>query len=50
MLDVPAREVVVHTEPGRSGYALVRRQPWTAPLTVPVGDGVPLDLAEVLGR
>jgi len=48
VIDVPAREVVVHTEPGRSGYALVRRLPWTAPLSVPLGEGIPIDLAAVL--
>lgn len=39
VLDVPVREVVVHTDPGPTGYRMVRRQPWSQPLTVPVGDG-----------
>ena len=50
VIDVPAREVVVHTEPGPSGYALVRRLPWTAPLSVPVGAGISVDLATLLAR
>lgn len=50
VVDVPAREVVVHTRPGPTGYASVRRQPWTAPLVVPVGDGIPVDLAALLSR
>ena len=50
MIDLPAREVVVHTEPGPSGYALVRRLPWTTPLSVPVGAGIPIDLADVLAH
>ena len=50
VLDVPAHEVVVHTEPGPTGYRMVRRQPWTEPLTVPVGDGALLDLASLLER
>ena len=50
VLDLPAREVVVHTQPGPSGYALVRRLPWTAPLPVPVGAGIFIDLAAVLDR
>lgn len=49
VVDVPAREVVVHTDPGPTGYRLVRRQPWTQPLTAPVGEGVPVDLASLLG-
>ena len=50
VVDVPSREVVVHTEPGPSGYALVRRLPWTVALSVPVGAGIPVDLAAVLAR
>ena len=50
VIDVPAREVVVHTDPGPSGYALVRRVPWTTPLPVPVGAGITVDLATVLAR
>ena len=50
VVDVPSREVVVHTEPGPSGYALVRRLPWTAALPVPVGTGITVDLAAVLAR
>ena len=50
VVDVPAREVVVHTEPGPTGYRLVRRQAWSEPLTAPVGDGVVVDLASLLGR
>jgi len=50
VLDVPAREVVVHSEPGPSGYALVRRLPWTTPLSIPVGTGIAIDLAAVLAR
>lgn len=49
VLDVPAREVVVHTDPGPTGYRLVRRQPWSEPLTAPVGDGITVDLASLLG-
>lgn len=47
VVDVPAREVVVHTEPGPAGYAVVRRLPWTAELSVL---GVPVDLAALLPR
>jgi Uma2 family endonuclease len=50
VIDVSAREVVVHSEPGPSGYALVRRLPWTAPVSVPVAAGIPVDLATVLAR
>ena len=45
VLDLPAREVVVHLEPGPSGYAEVQRLPWGAPLSVL---GVPVDLAALL--
>jgi Uma2 family endonuclease len=45
VIDLPRREVVVHTEPGDAGYATVRRLPWTAPLEVL---GVPVDLATLL--
>ncbi|SDQ48133.1 Uma2 family endonuclease [Quadrisphaera sp. DSM 44207] len=45
VLDLPRREVVVHTEPGEAGYATVRRLPWTAPLAAL---GVPVDLATLL--
>ncbi len=48
VVDVPAREVVVHIEPGPTGYRLVRRQPWSTPLTVPVGEGIVVDLASLL--
>ena len=43
-----AREVVVHREPGPSGYADVQRLPWTTPLEVPVAPPIPVDLAELL--
>ena len=45
VLDLPAREVVVHTDPGPGGYATVRRLPWTARLSVL---GVDVDLAALL--
>ncbi len=45
VLDVPRREVVVHTEPGDAGYATVRRLPRTAP---PEVLGVDVDLAAPL--
>lgn len=44
VVDVPRREVVVHTDPRPDGYADVRRQPWREPLAVPVGDGIAVDL------
>jgi Uma2 family endonuclease len=47
VLDLPRREVVVHTEPGDAGYATVRRLPWTAPLSVL---GVEVDLAALLAE
>ena len=50
VLDVPAHEIVVHTDPGPTGYRMVHRQPWTEPLTVPVGDEARLDLASLLER
>ena len=40
----------MHTEPGPSGYALVRRLPWTTALSVPVGAGITVNLAAVLAR
>ncbi len=49
VIDVPAREVVVHSDPGPTGYRMVRRHSWNQPLTVPIGNGVPVDLAELLG-
>ena len=45
VVDVPRREVVVHTEPGEVGYAVVRRLPWTAPLSVL---SIDVDLAALL--
>ena len=45
VVDVPRREVVVHTEPGEAGYAVVRRLPWSTPLSVL---GVEVDLAALL--
>lgn len=45
VLDLPVREVVVHTDPGPDGYATVRRLPWTTPLSVL---GVDVDLAALL--
>ncbi len=42
VIDIPAGQVVVHTEPGAQGYATVRRLPWDSPLTVL---GVDVDLA-----
>ena len=48
VVDVPRREVVVHTGPRDDGYTSVVRQPWSQPLSVPVGDGVPVDLAALL--
>lgn len=50
VLDVPAREVVVHTDPAPTGYRLVRRQPWETPLIAPVGEGITVDLASLLDR
>ena len=48
VIDVPAREVVVHRGPGPGGYADVQRLPWTTPLEVPVAPPIPVDLAELL--
>ena len=45
VLDLPVREVVVHTDPGPGGYATVRRLPWSARLSVL---GVDVDLAALL--
>ena len=50
VLDLPRREVVVHTERGPAGYAVVRRLPWTTRLPVPVDGVEPLDLALLLSR
>lgn len=50
VVDLPSREVVVHTDPGPTGYRMVRRQPWSEPLAVPIGDGIPVDLASLLER
>ena len=50
VVDVPRREVVVHTGPRPGGYTSVVRQPWSEPLTVPVDDGMPVDLAALLDR
>lgn len=46
VVDLPAREVVVHTGPGATGYDDVQRLPWAAPLSVL---GVPVVLADLLG-
>lgn len=45
VIDVPAREVVVHTSPRAGGYDVVERRPWTTQLQVL---GVPVDLAALL--
>lgn len=46
VLDLPRRQVVVHTGSGPEGYAEVRRLPWSTPLAVL---GVAVDLAPLLG-
>ncbi len=45
VLDVPRRQVVVHTQPQAGGYGLVERLPWAAPLSVL---GIPVDLEALL--
>lgn len=45
VVDLPARAVVVHTEPGPQGYATVRRAPLDAPLSVL---GIDVDLAALV--
>lgn len=49
VVDLPAREVVVHAGPVEGGYASVERVPWSAPVTVTIeGDDLSLVLDELL--
>ncbi len=45
VVDLPAREIIVHTGPGADGYATVRRLPLDTPLSVL---GVEVDLAALV--
>lgn len=51
VVDLPAREVVVHTGPVEGGYASVERVTWSAPLVVTIdGQELSLVLDELLAE